>query len=82
MQKKSKKPEPKPLSPYTREIETFIKETYSQFSELGKRTYAAIEAMKLPRGGNSYIANLVGCGRTTIIRGIEELKKPEAKPKK
>ena len=81
MQKKNKKPGPKPFSPYTREIETLIKETYSQLSELDKRTYAAIEALKLPRGGNSYIANLIGCSRTTIIRGIEELKKPETIPK-
>jgi predicted transcriptional regulator len=77
MQKKNKKPGPKPFSPYTREIETLIKVTYSQLSELDKRTYAAMEALKLPRGGNSYIANLIGCSRTTIIRGIEELKKHE-----
>jgi hypothetical protein len=81
IQEERKKPGPKPISPYTREIEDFIKKTYSQLSEQEKRTYAAVEALKLPRGGKSYIAKLIGCSRNTIIRGIEELKKPVAKPK-
>ena len=80
MQEKRKKPGPKPISPYTREIENFIKKTYSQLSEQEKRTYAAVEALKLPRGGKSYIAKLIGCSRNTIIRGIKELKKQIAKP--
>ena len=80
MQEKRKKPGPKPFLPYTREIEIFIKETYSQLSEREKRIYAAVEALKLPRGGKSFIANLIGCSRNTIIRGIEELQKPVAKP--
>jgi len=80
MQEKRKKPGPKLFSPYTQEIEAFIKETYSQLSEREKRSYAAVEALKLPRGGKSYIANLIGCSRTTLMRGIEELKKPEIRP--
>ena len=80
MQKKRKKPGPKLFSSYTQEIEAFIKETYSQLSEREKRSYAAVEALKLPRGGKSYISNLIGCSRTTLMRGIEELKKPERKP--
>ena len=81
MQEKRKKPGPKLFSPYTQEIEAFIKETYSQLSEREKRSYAAVEALKLPRGGKSYISNLIGCSRTTLMRGIEELKKPEIRPK-
>ncbi len=81
MQEKRKKPGPKLFSPYTKEIEIFIKENYSQLSEREKRTYAAVEALKLPRGGKSYIAKLIGCSRNTIIKGIEELKNPVAKPK-
>ena len=77
MQEKRNKPGPKLFSPYTQEIETFIKITYSQLSESEKRSYAAVEAFKLPRGGKTYISKLLGCSRTTIIRGIEELKKPE-----
>jgi hypothetical protein len=34
------------------------------------------EALKLPRGGKSYIAKLIGCSRKIIIKGIEEKKKP------
>jgi hypothetical protein len=79
MQKEKKKPGPKPFLPYTRDIEIFIKETYSQLSEREKRTYAAVEALKLSRGGKSYISKLIGCSRNTIIRGIEELKKPVEK---
>ena len=82
MQERRKKPGPKLFSPYIQEIETFIKKTYSQLSEREKRSYAAVEALKLPRGGKSYISNLIGCSRTTLMRGIEELKKPEIKFKK
>jgi transposase len=80
MQEKKNKPGPKPFLPYTSDIEIFIKETYSQLSEREKRTYAAVEALKLPRGGKSYIAKLIGCSRNTIIKGIEELKKTVEKP--
>ena len=81
MQEKRKKPGPKLFSPYTKEIEAFIKETYSQLSECEKRSYAAVEALKLPHGGKSYISNLIGCSRMTLMRGIKELKKPEEKSK-
>jgi predicted GNAT family acetyltransferase len=80
MQENKKKPGPKPFLPYTKDIESFIKETYSQLSEREKRIYAAVEALKLPRGGKSYISKLVDCSRNTIIKGIEELKKPIEKP--
>ena len=80
MQEKKNKPGPKPFLPYTSDIENFIKETYSQLSEREKRTYAAVEALKLPRGGKSYISKLIGCSRNTIMKGIEELKKTVEKP--
>ncbi len=79
MQENKKKPGPKPFLPYTRDIENLIKETYSQLSEREKRKYAAVEALKLPRGGKFYIAKLIGCSRNTISRGIEELKNPVKK---
>jgi len=71
------KPGPKPLSPYPSEIEQFIKDTYSRLSEKERRTYAAIEALKLPRGGKEYIARLLGCSKNTLLRGIDELKNPD-----
>ena len=61
---------PKPLSPYPAEIEKFIKQTYLTMSEKGRRAYAAIEALKLPRGGKAYIVGLLGCSRNTLLRGI------------
>ena len=79
MKKKRKKTGPKLLSPYTQEIENSIKNTYLQFSEKDRRTYAAIEAVKLPRGGIAYLARLLGCSRNTITRGIDELSLPAPK---
>jgi hypothetical protein len=79
MQKKRKKPGPKLLSPYTEQIESLIKNTYLQLSEKDRRTYVAIEALKLPRGGIAYFARLVGCSRNTIKRGIDELNSPAPK---
>ena len=76
MSKKRKKPGPKPLAPYSAEIEKYIKDTYSKLSEKQRRTYAAIEALKLPRGGKEYIVRLVGCSKNTLLRGIDELTNP------
>ncbi|MFQ5632265.1 MAG: ISAzo13 family transposase [bacterium] len=41
--------------------------------EKNKRLYVAIEAIKVGRGGISYIADVVDCNRKTIARGIREL---------
>jgi hypothetical protein len=76
MQKKRKKSGPKLLSPYTKQVENLIKNTYLQLSEKDRRRYAAIEALKLPRGGIAYIARLVGCSRNTIKKGMGELSSP------
>ncbi len=75
--KKSIKRGPKPLSPYSAEIEKYIKDTYSKLSEKDRRAYAAIEALKLPRGGNAYIMGLVGCSKKTLLRGIYEIENPD-----
>lgn len=53
-----------------------MKQTYAGLSEKDRRTYAAIEAMKLPRGGKTYIANLFGCSRNTVSKGISDLETP------
>ena len=75
--KKNLKSGPKPLTPYSGEMEKFIKETYSKLSEKDRRRYAAIEALKLPRGGKAYIVGLLGCSKNTLLRGIAELKNPD-----
>lgn len=74
IKKNSKKSGPKLLSPYTQEIENLIRSTYLQLSEKDRRKYAAIEALKLPRGGKAYLVRLLGCSRNTIKRGIDELR--------
>ena len=64
---------PKPLSPYTPDVEEFMKYTYSNLSEKDRRSYTAIEALKLGHGGKNYIAKLFGCSRNTLRRGISEI---------
>jgi hypothetical protein len=47
-----------------------------------KRLYAGVEAIKLPYGGVSYIAELFGCSRNTAMRGIIDLGGRETIPRK
>ncbi len=47
------KPGPKRISPYSAEIEKCIKDTFSSLTEKDRRLYAAVEALKLPRGGDT-----------------------------
>jgi hypothetical protein len=46
---------------------------FSRLSEKDRRQYAAVEALKFERGGNTYISQLLGIDRGTIIRGQKEL---------
>jgi hypothetical protein len=62
------------LKPYPPEIEQEMRKFYQTLSEKDKRRYAAIEARKLGHGGISYIAEVVGCNRSTIRTGGEELR--------
>ena len=64
-------------TPYPKEIEEQMQELYSRLPEKSRRLYAGVEALKLPRGGVSYIAHLFGCSRDTIVRGIKELGETE-----
>lgn len=61
--------------PYDAASESHMKMFYDNLSEKDKRHYAAVEAAKLPFGGISYIAKLLGCSRSTIHEGMDELKK-------
>lgn len=58
---------------YDPEIEERMRSVFQTLGEKEKRRYAAIEAIKLPHGGIEYIAEVFGCSRRTIERGIEEL---------
>jgi hypothetical protein len=51
-----------------------MKKFYQTLSEKDKRRYAAVEARKLGHGGIIYIAGVLGCHRSTISAGVEELK--------
>jgi len=68
---------PTPLAPYSPEVEAFMRQTYASLSEKDRRFYAAIEAIKLGRGGITYVAKLFGCSRNTIKNGITEQKNPD-----
>lgn len=50
---------------------------YKSLSEKDKRLYAAIESLKLPHGGITYISNVLNCNRNTISKGILELRNPD-----
>jgi hypothetical protein len=65
------------LDPYDPLVKAQMISFYNLLSEKDKRLYAAAEAIKLPYGRIVYIANLFGCDRKTISRGIVELKNPE-----
>jgi hypothetical protein len=60
---------------YSNPIESEMKKNYKSLSEKDKRRYAAIEAQKLGWGGISYVMQLLGGSRNTIIKGIEDLEK-------
>ena len=61
--------------PYSSEIKRMMKLFYDSLNEKDKRHYAAVEAKRLPYGGSTYISDLLGCDRTTLQSGIEELEK-------
>jgi hypothetical protein len=62
---------------YGRIVEEGMINFYESLSEKDKRRYAAIEALKLPHGGQSYICNLLGCDNKTIQQGISDLEQEE-----
>ncbi len=47
---------------------------YSRLSEKDRRQYAALEALKLGRGGTTYVSEVLCVNRNTIIQGMKELK--------
>jgi hypothetical protein len=68
--------------PYAPEIEEQMQEMYVRLSEKDRRLYAGVEALKLPYGGITYIAELLSCSRNTVMRGIIELGAQETIPRK
>src|SRR3972149_3887168 len=69
------------MLPYRPEIERVMKKYYATLSEKDRRRYAAIEALKLEHGGQSYIAELLGCSEKTVNRGLVDLEELPEQPK-
>jgi hypothetical protein len=63
---------------YSGEAEESMKLFYDSLSEKDKRRYAAIETLKLPYGGQSYIGKILGCNAKTIQQGLSDLKDEQA----
>ena len=53
--------------------EQMMKRFYNTLSEKDRRRYAGVEALKLGHGGITYISQLLGCDRNTVVQGIEEV---------
>lgn len=62
---------------YDEKIEEEMKTFYESLNEKDKRRYAAVEALKLGRGGQVYIEEVLGTDRNTIAKGIQELESGE-----
>lgn len=58
---------------YDEEHEKTMRLYFHSLPEDHRRRYAAVEALKLGRGGLTYIATLLGMSRRTLYRGIREL---------
>ncbi len=54
-------------------VEQHMRDFSSTLSEKDRRRFAAIEARQFGRGGITYVAELLGCSRRTIRRGLDEL---------
>jgi len=67
----------KRLTKYNQEIEAAMQLHYSQLNQKDKRHYAAVEAMKLGYGCQTYISDLLGISRYCIRVGILEISNPE-----
>jgi hypothetical protein len=50
-----------------------MKRYFESLSEKDRRRYAAVEAVRLGRGGIELVAGILGCSTRTISRGIAEL---------
>ena len=61
------------MQPYLPEVEQQMERFYHSLSEKDRRRYAAVEVLKLGRGGLSYICQLFGCDDEAIQLGKREL---------
>ena len=65
---------------YPLHVERAMQQVFQSLAERDRRIYAAVEACKLGHVGIGYIAQLFGCHRQTIRRGLQELHQPACSP--
>jgi hypothetical protein len=58
---------------YSLPVEQAMRLTFSSLNERQRRLFVATEALKLGHGGIAYVAQLFGCHRKTVQRGLQEL---------
>ena len=65
------------MKPYSAAVESRMTRFYQSLNERDRRRYAAIEAIKLGRGGVGFISRLLRCDPKTIAHGVQELEAEE-----
>lgn len=68
------------MQSYLPEVERAMKKYHATLCEKDQRRYAAVEALKLGFGGQTYIAKVLGCSEKTISRGLDELEQLPEEP--
>lgn len=66
------------IAKYPLPVERAMQFTFAALNERQRRIYAATETLKLGHGGIVYLAELLGCHRRTIERGLNELRQAAA----
>jgi hypothetical protein len=61
------------VTAYPNDIELKMQRLFARLSEKDKRSYAAIESVKLGHGGIEYVSGLFGIDPKTVRRGLSEL---------
>ena len=59
--------------PWDASVEKNVRDFYATLSEKDRRRFAAVQARQLGYGGVRYVAEVLGCSRRTIERGLAEL---------
>jgi hypothetical protein len=59
--------------PWGAAVEKNVRDFYETLSEKDRRRFAAVQARQLGYGGVRAMAEVLGCSRRTIARGLAEL---------
>ena len=61
------------MKPWGAAVEKNVRDFYETLSEKDRRRFAAVQARQLGYGGVRAMAEVLGCSRRTIERGLAEL---------